>query len=58
MQEIVGLLKARLRMDNPQKQFLSVKLVEQVRKEPMHTLTWRWVIAGVPCTFSWHGLGS
>ena len=44
-QEIVGLLKARLRMDNPQKQFLSVKLVEQVCKKAMHVLmAWSWVL--------------
>ncbi|GAX80931.1 hypothetical protein CEUSTIGMA_g8366.t1 [Chlamydomonas eustigma] len=30
LQEVVGLLKARLHMDNPQKQFLAVKLIEQV----------------------------
>lgn len=30
MQEVVSLLRSRLRMDNPQKQYLAVKLVEQV----------------------------
>ncbi len=30
MQEVVTLISKRLKMDNPQKQFLAVKLVEQV----------------------------
>ena len=43
-QDIVQLLKARLRLDNPHKQFLAVKLTEQVSgssKQLAHSITER-----------------
>jgi len=50
LQEVVGLLKARLRMDNPQKQYLAVMLVEQVGRMADLSIT----VITPPCPMTPH----